>query len=161
MLNRSDSGRTDMILLSATSGKEMASVRDVDLGFDGLDGDRYAIGLGKWSTWPDQSGKALTMVESEVLDEIGIGAVEVRRNIVTSGIHLEMLLGKKFGIGTAICIGVRPCLPCRYLEDLTREGLREQLVGIRGGLRADVVRPGRLWVGSEVYLLETEDEYES
>lgn len=155
MLSGSNSGRIEVILQSVASGKDMVSIRDADLSFEGLGGDRYASGLGKWSTWPDQSGKALTIVESEVLEEISIDAVRVRRNIVTSGIDLEMLLGKQFQIGTAICVGVRPCLPCRYLEDLTRVGLREQLAGIRGGLRADVIWPGNLWVGGEVSLLET------
>ena len=111
----------------------------------GIEGDRYAEGLGHWSDprWPDQQ---LTLVEAELADELGLDAALLRRNIVTRGLDLADLLGRTFRLGTATLRGVRPCDPCRYLETLTRPGLYASLGG-RGGIRAEVLEGGTVKVG--------------
>jgi len=116
----------------------------------GIAGDRYALGSGHWSSWPDPTGKALTLVAAEVLEETGLSPREARRNVVTSGVDLASLVGKTFLLGPVVCRGVRPCLPCRYLEARTRPGLRGLLAGERGGLRCDVLTGGRLRRGDPV-----------
>lgn len=118
----------------------------------GIVGDRYALGTGYWSNFPDQSGSAMTLISREVLDEVDIDSVQARRNVVTEGVSFEDLLGKTFRIGTILCIGVRPCDPCKYLEQAVRVGLRRDLRGIRGGLRVDVVGEGSFSVGDEIVL---------
>lgn len=129
----------------------------------GLDQDRYLTGSGHWSDWTDRTGMALTLIELEILDEIGLDATQTRRNIVTKGIRLESLIGKQFRIGNVHCIGIRPCLPCRYLEEQVRSNLRADLRGMRGGLRADVIRGGeievrdRIWKVNHEVLLASED----
>lgn len=113
----------------------------------GVAGDRYARGVGTWEGWPDRE---VTLVEAETADALRIDALALRRNVVTRGVPLATLEGRRFRAGTAILEGVRPCDPCAHLERLTRRpGLLQALAG-RGGLRARVVDAGRVAVGDAV-----------
>jgi MOSC domain-containing protein YiiM len=114
----------------------------------GLDGDRYAAGRGTFSA-PGGRGYELTLVEAEVLDEIGLSWEQARRNIVTAGISLNALVGKPFRVGDVECIGRRLAEPCAHLEKLARPGLLRPLVH-RGGLRADILSGGTISVGDEI-----------
>lgn len=123
----------------------------------GLEGDRYFLACGTFSTWPG-GGRAVTLIEEETLDalrrEHGIDLREGRnrRNLVTSGITLADLQDRSFRIGTAILRGIRPCSPCRHLELLTEAGVLDALKD-RGGWRADIVQEGVLHVGDAIELL--------
>jgi MOSC domain-containing protein YiiM len=121
----------------------------------GIIGDRYAARLGHWGDprWPDQE---LTLVEAEVAEELGIGAGQLRRNVVTRGVQLNAMIGNTFRIGDAVLIGVRTCHPCRYLESLTRSGLADALAG-PGGLRARILSGGRISVGDLFILLPSNE----
>ena len=68
---------------------------------------------------------------------------ETRRNITTRGIRLNDLVGRRFWVGEVLCEGTRLCEPCQYLSELTGKPLLRALVH-RGGLRADIVRSGRI-----------------
>ena len=113
----------------------------------GLDGDRYAAGQGTFSA-PGR-GYELTLIEAEVLDELGLSWEEARRNVVTTGISLNALAGKLFRVGEVECIGRRLAEPCAHLEKLARPGLLRPLVH-RGGLRADILSVGTISVGDEI-----------
>jgi len=113
----------------------------------GLVGDRYADGRGTFSA-PGR-GYELTLVEAEVLDEIGLAWEDARRNIVTMGIALNALVGKRFRVGPVDCVGRRLAEPCAHLEKLVRPGLLRPLVH-RGGLRADILSAGTISVGDEI-----------
>jgi hypothetical protein len=113
----------------------------------GLAGDRYANGAGTFSG-PGR-GYELTLVEAEVLDEIGLSWEDARRNIVTTGIALNALVGKRFYIGAVECVGRRLAEPCAHLERLARPGLLRPLVH-RGGLRADILTAGTVAVGDAI-----------
>ena len=113
----------------------------------GLEGDRYAAGRGTFSA-PGR-GYELTLVEAEVLDEIGLSWEEARRNIVTTGISLNPLVGRPFRAGDVECIGRRLAEPCAHLEKLARPGLLRPLLH-RGGLRADILSVGTISVGDEI-----------
>jgi MOSC domain-containing protein YiiM len=101
-----------------------------------------------WSDprWPHQE---LTLVEAEVAEELAIAAVHLRRNIVTRGVRLNALIGSTVQIGSVRLGGVRLCDPCRYLETLTRPGVRQALRD-RGGLRTCIVHGGRIHVADTV-----------
>jgi MOSC domain len=115
----------------------------------GLDGDRYFDGAGTFSDAHDR-GHDLTLIEAEALEELGmITAEEARRNVVTRGIDLNALVGRRFRVGEAECVGRRLCEPCAHLQRLTHPGILRDLVH-RGGLRADVVTAGRIGVGDRV-----------
>jgi hypothetical protein len=113
----------------------------------GLAGDRYATGEGTFSG-PGR-GYELTFVESEVLDEIRLSWEDARRNIVTAGISLNALVGKRFHVGPVECVGRRLAEPCAHLEKLARPGLLRPLVH-RGGLRADILSSGTISIGDEI-----------
>lgn len=114
----------------------------------GVVGDRYALRLGWWSDprWPDQE---VTLVEAEIAIALAIEPGQLRRNIATWDLDLVDLVGVRFQIGVTELQGVRPCDPCRHLEELTRPGLASALAG-RGGLRARVLRGGRIAVGAPI-----------
>lgn len=112
----------------------------------GLKGDRYFSGIGTWSDYPIASGRDLTLVEAEVLEDVGLAPAAARRNVVTRRIALETLIGKRFRVGAAECYGDRICEPCTHLERLTRPGVLEALRH-RGGLRADITCSGAIAIG--------------
>lgn len=113
----------------------------------GLVGDRYERSQGTFSA-PGR-GYELTLVEAEVLDEIDLPWEDARRNIVTRGISLNALVGRRFRVGPVECVGRRLAEPCAHLEKLARPGLLRPLVH-RGGLRADILTAGTISVGDEV-----------
>jgi hypothetical protein len=113
----------------------------------GLAGDRYAAGRGTFSG-PGR-GYELTLAEAEVLDEIQLPWEQARRNIVTRGISLNGLVGRRFRIGPVECVGRRLAEPCAHLEQLAGPGLLRPLVH-RGGLRADIVEGGVIRLGDEI-----------
>jgi MOSC domain-containing protein len=113
----------------------------------GLEGDRYHAGQGTFSK-PGR-GYQLTLVEAEVLDDIGLPWEAARRNIVTTGIELNALVGRRFAVGHAECIGRRLAEPCSHLERLARPGILRPLVH-RGGLRADILRGGTISLGDRI-----------
>jgi MOSC domain-containing protein YiiM len=123
----------------------------------GLEGDRYFHKRGTFSN-PDGVGYDLTLIEAEVLDTLQLPAGELspeqpRRNLITRGIDLNALVGRRFTIGGVRCIGQRLCEPCAHLERLTakqgRPGTLRALVH-KGGLRADVLSDGEIRVGDEI-----------
>ncbi len=83
----------------------------------GLDGDRYFDGRGTFSN-EHARGHDLTLVEAEVLEELGVTAEAARRNVVTRGIDLNALVGERFRVGEVECVGQRLCEPCAHLERL-------------------------------------------
>jgi MOSC domain-containing protein len=113
----------------------------------GLEGDRYAKGRGTFSA-PGR-GYEVTLVEAEALDAIELSWEDARRNIVTSGISLNALVGHRFRVGSVTCVGRRLAEPCSHLEKLARPGLLRPLVH-RGGLRADILTGGTITTGDDV-----------
>jgi len=120
----------------------------------GLEGDRYAAGSGTFTN-ASARGHDITLIAAEVLDALElptgerIAYADARRNVVTRGIDLDALIGRRFRIGDVECMGQRPCEPCAHLERLTRPGLLRPLVH-RAGLRADITRGGAIEVGAPV-----------
>ena len=117
----------------------------------GLEGDRYAAEQGTFSA-PGR-GYELTLVEADVLDAIQLSWEDARRNIVTSGISLNALVGERFDVGQVTCVGRRLAEPCSHLERLARPGLLRPLVH-RGGLRADILTAGTIMVGDRVAIAD-------
>jgi hypothetical protein len=113
----------------------------------GLVGDRYYDGRGTFSG--PGHGYELTLVEAEVLESVDLSWEDARRNIVTRGIALNGLVGRRFTIGAVECIGRRLAEPCAHLEKLSRPGLLRPLVH-RGGVRADILAGGTIAIGDPV-----------
>jgi len=115
----------------------------------GLVGNRYYFESGA------EPGRALTLIAAEALaglaaeHGIELSAAESRRNVLTSGIDLNALVGKRFRVGDVECEGVELCEPCTSLEAMTQPGVIKGLVH-RGGLNADILSDGVISVGDEV-----------
>ena len=109
----------------------------------GLEGDRHYRAGGQ------RPGNALTLIEAEVLEEVGLTGAESRRQVVVRGVRLNDLVGKRFRVGDVECSGVELCEPCRHLQKLTRPGIIKDLIH-RGGLRADILSGGTISVGDKV-----------
>ncbi|HEU4655958.1 MAG TPA: MOSC domain-containing protein [Capillimicrobium sp.] len=120
----------------------------------GLEGDRYWAGTGHFSM-PGKTGQDLTLVAREALDalhaETGIRLepADARRNVLTTGIDLNALVGRRFTIGEVECLGQRWCEPCAHLQRFTQPGVLRGLIH-RGGLRADVLRGGTIRPGDAI-----------
>ena len=110
----------------------------------GLEGDRYFHGRGTF-----RPGNALTLVAAEELEALALAPEDARRNVVTRGVRLDALVGRRFLIGTVECEAVRLAEPCAHLERLTRPGVLRALEH-RAGIRADVLRGGEVHVGDRV-----------
>ena len=136
------------ILVAPAAEAPLVRVDTVEaVGGRGLVGDRYADGTGTFNA-PGR-GYELTLVEAEVLDDVGLAWEDARRNIVTTGIALNALVGERFRIGAVECVGRRLAEPCAHLERLARPGLLRPLVH-RAGLRADILSGGTISVGDAV-----------
>ena len=109
----------------------------------GLEGDRHFFADGA------RPGGAITLIEAEVLEDVGLGGPQSRRQVVTRGVRLNDLVGKRFFVGKIECEGVELCEPCLHLQSLTRPGIIEDLLH-RGGLNADIVTSGTISVGDPV-----------
>ncbi len=114
----------------------------------GLEGDRYFDGRGTFSNTYAR-GHDLTLVDAGLVGD----AVGSRRNVITRGIDLNALVGRRFTVGDVECFGQRLCEPCAHLERLTEPGVLRALVHI-GGLRADVLSDGTIRVGDPVRALD-------
>jgi len=109
----------------------------------GLEGDRnFRQGGAK-------PGQALTLVEAEEVEGVGLGLGETRRNVTVRGVRLNDLVGKRFKVGEVECFGVELCEPCEHLQSMTRPGIIKELVH-RAGLNADILTDGTIRVGDEL-----------
>jgi MOSC domain-containing protein YiiM len=114
----------------------------------GLEGEYH------WSESPEP-GQSITLIAAEALagltEDTGIELSHEasRRNVLTRGIDLNALVGRRFTVGEVECEGVELCEPCNTLAKLTERGVLRGLVH-RGGLRADILSGGRIAVGDAV-----------
>jgi MOSC domain-containing protein YiiM len=113
----------------------------------GLEGDRHFHGDGA------EPGQALTLIEAEVLEEVGLSGAESRRQVMVRGVRLNDLVGRRFRVGEVECLGVELCEPCLHLQQMTRPGIIKELIH-RAGLNADILNDGRISVGDQVVVEE-------
>jgi MOSC domain-containing protein YiiM len=145
------SGRVEGIFIGPTKYELPQAVERVRaFAGRGLEGNRYFYDDGD-----APPGRALTLIAEEALAEgaaasgVPLTAAESRRNVLTSGIDLNALVGARFRVGGVECVGVELCEPCTTLEKLTRRGVIKAYVH-RAGLNADIVTDGEIAVGDTV-----------
>lgn len=124
----------------------------------GLDGDRYARGVGTFRNRPETHGRQLSLIAHESLAALADAAgVELspgatRRNLVTEGIDLAPLAKARLRIGEVEIECTSTCPPCGHLDRLlgidTRTPLRN-----RGGLRARILVGGMLEAGAPIAIV--------
>jgi hypothetical protein len=147
-------GRVEAIYIAPSAGAPMQPLIEVEaVAGSGLDGDRYAAGIGFYSPRPtDPGAREVTLFEAEVLDALrtqeglNLSPAEHRRNLTVRGVRLRDLLGQRFRIADVVLEGVKDCPPCEHLEALVAKPVLVPLLE-RGGLRARVVEGGTIRVG--------------
>jgi MOSC domain-containing protein YiiM len=93
----------------------------------------------------------VTLIEAEDLEAIErdsrvkVTNGEHRRNLVTRGIRLLALSGKRLQVGDVLLEFDRPRPPCSYIQSLTEPGMTRALARA-GGVCARVVKSGRIRV---------------
>ena len=101
----------------------------------------------------------LTLIEAENIDYynakygLDIPYKDFRRNIVTKGIQLNDLIGKKIKIGNVEVEGIDLCRPCRHLTEVLNQSniLKEFLR--RGGLRCQILKSSTINVDDEIKVI--------
>ena len=102
----------------------------------------------------------LTLIESENIDYyntkfgLNIPYIAFRRNIITKGIKLNDLIGKKFLIGNVKVEGIDLCRPCKHLtEMLNQDNILKEFLR-RGGLRCQILSSSKISVGDLIKILD-------
>jgi len=145
------SGQVEAIFVAAERGELPAPVDRVRAyAGRGLEGNRYY-----WVEGDAPPGRAVTLIAAEAVDavaqdgDVSIKPAATRRNVLTRGIDVNELVGKRFRIGDVECEGVELCEPCAHLESMTQPGMIKAFVH-RGGLNADILTDGEITVGDPV-----------
>ena len=112
----------------------------------GIRGDRF------FDYKSDYKGQ-ITFFSSEVFADVcravGVNAKSpgaARRNVITEGVDLNTLIGKRFSVQGVEFEGVCECSPCYWMDRAIAPGAEEALKG-RGGLRARILTDGVLRAG--------------
>lgn len=87
-------------------------------------------------------------VFAEVCRELGASGKNpglTRRNVMTTGIDLNSLIGEEFSIQGIQFFGVEECRPCYWMDKVLGSGAEAALKN-RGGLRAKILTSGPLRV---------------
>ena len=102
----------------------------------------------------------LSLIESENIDYynfkygLNIPYINFRRNIVTKGIKLNELVGKKIKVGDVSIEGIDLCRPCRHLtEMLDQENILKEFLR-RGGLRCQILTSAKIKVGDQIKIID-------
>jgi MOSC domain-containing protein YiiM len=116
----------------------------------GLQGDRYADASVRRG--PEYQ---VTLIEIENIEAFAKTATVLftndmpRRNLVTRGVSLNDLYGKRFKVGNATFDGLELCEPCALFASRTHRDVLKHFLR-RGGLRARIVIGGEINVGDTV-----------
>jgi MOSC domain-containing protein YiiM len=102
----------------------------------------------------------LSLIESENIDfynskyNLNIPYVDFRRNIITKGVRLNDLIGKRFLVGNVKVEGVDLCRPCRHLtEILSQENILKEFLR-KGGLRCQILSSSMINIGDNIKVLD-------
>ena len=130
---------------------EMDSIKV--LANQGIVGDRH------FSKFNDAYNQ-LSLIESENIDHynmkygLNIPYLDFRRNVVTKGVLLNDLVGKRFFVGEVELEGIDLCRPCRHLcEVLNQDNIIKEFLR-KGGIRCQILSSSNLNVGDKIRIKE-------
>ncbi|MBU3625530.1 sulfurase [Polynucleobacter sp. JS-Safj-400b-B2] len=132
----------------------------------GLENDRYALGIGAFSTTAVGKVRDITFISQAAIDEANSALAQMnepsydgsqtRRNVVLTNISaqdLNDLVGKQFQIGDALFEGTELCNPCKRPAKLLGRKIFMQVFENKGGIRAKVIQSGVLNIGAKLVVL--------
>ena len=140
--------------ISNKNNQKIKEVNSIDvLANQGILGDRH------FQEFNDPFNQ-LSMIEAENIDYynskygLNISYVDFRRNIVTRGIKLNNLVGKKLQIGKVKLEVIDLCRPCKHLSEVLNQDniIKEFLRG--GGLRCQILSSSTIEVGDKIKVLD-------
>ena len=140
--------------ITDSNNKKINEVNSIEvLANKGIIGDRH------FSEYNDPYCQ-LSLIESENIDYynskygLDIPYLNFRRNIITQGIRLNDLIGKKIQIGQVLLEGVDLCRPCKHLtEILNQDNIIKEFLR-RGGLRCQILSSSKINVGDNIKILD-------
>ena len=140
--------------IAAKNNQPIKEVNSIEvLANKGIVGDRH------FNDFNDPYNQ-LSLIESENIDEYNIKSgldipyINFRRNIITKGIQLNNLIGKKIQIGNVELEGVALCRPCRHLtEMLNQKNILKEFMR-KGGLRCQILSSSKISIGDKINLLD-------
>ena len=98
----------------------------------------------------------LSLIESENIDYynvkygLNIRYVDFRRNIITQGISLNNLIGKKLLIGKVEVEVIDLCRPCKHLSEiLNQDNIIKEFLR-KGGLRCHILSSSKINIGDQI-----------
>ena len=102
----------------------------------------------------------ISLIESESIDNynikfgLNISYIDFRRNVITKGVRLNDLVGKKFKVGTVVLEGIDLCRPCKHLsENLNQNNIIKEFLR-NGGLRCQILSSAKINVGDQIQLID-------
>ena len=140
--------------ISNKSNQKINEVNSIDvLANKGVVGDRH------FKEFNDPYNQ-LSLIESENIDYynikygLNIPYLDFRRNVVTKGIQLNDLVGKKILVGNVEIEGIDLCRPCRHLtEVLGQDNILKEFLR-RGGLRCQILTSSTIKIGDKIKVLD-------
>ena len=150
-------GIVEEIYITDRGSAPMERVDEVEaVAGKGLRGDRYMMGTGYWSTYDLCQ---VTLIAAEDIEHIAretdleITAGQHRRNIITRGLDLDLLIGKTFRVGEALFEYDRPRPPCRYVQSITQPGMTKALRG-KAGICCRILESGMIRASDPIVVTE-------
>jgi MOSC domain-containing protein YiiM len=139
--------------ITSNNNKKIEEVETIEvLANKGVVGDRH------FNNYNDPYCQ-LSLIEAENIDEynlkfgLNIPYLDFRRNIITKGLKLNDLVGKKLSIGNVEVEGIDLCRPCRHLtEMLDQENILKEFLR-KGGLRCQILSSSKIKVGDSIKVL--------
>ena len=102
----------------------------------------------------------LTLIESENIDyyntkySLNIPYVDFRRNIITKGIKLNDLVGKKILVGNVELEGIDLCRPCKHLSEvLGQENIIKEFLR-KGGIRCQILTTSSIKISDKISVVK-------
>ena len=140
--------------IAAKNNQPIKEVNSIEvLANKGIVGDRH------FNDFNDPYNQ-LSLIESENIDEynikfgLDIPYLNFRRNVVTTGIQLNDLIGKKLKVGNVELEGIELCRPCRHLtEMLNQKNILKEFMR-KGGLRCKILSSSKISIGDKINLLD-------
>ena len=151
------SGTVERIYLTKHRREQPQAVAPVQLETGrGIVGDRYHTrSLELLAAGDEVQSNHISLISKEELDaflahnDADIDYGDFRRNVLTSGVDLYALIGKRFRLGNALCQGVEDCEPCAFLAATVHRAVLPELEK-KAGLRAIILEDGELNIGDAI-----------
>ena len=102
----------------------------------------------------------VTLIESEKISNFNnnikskFNYKDFRRNIITTGIHLNKMINKKIQINNVVLKIHQLCQPCRYLQNKLSVDNLVKLLTNNGGVRAEIVQSGIISTFDEIKIIK-------